>query len=95
MESIIITVPLTIGVTTRRSTNSHLEMTNWNSADAMISVVKVAGPPSTSAVMQKGIAKAAVNIGSTAPAPAGPSRLTWSRVDTPTTSSEANTIQIR
>ena len=61
----------------------------------MISVASVAGPPSTTAVMQKGIANAAVNIGSTAPPPTGPSLLTWISVDTPTTRSDANTIQIR
>ena len=55
----------------------------------------MAGPPSATAEMQKGMEKAAVNIGSTAPAPAGPMRRTWSSVATPQTTSEANTIQDR
>ena len=44
--------------------------------------------------MQKGMAKAAVNIGSTAPAPTNPSLRTWMIVESPTTTSEANTIQV-
>ena len=92
MERIIITVPLIVGVTIRRRKNSHLEITNWKAADARISVVSVAGPPSTSAVIQNGIEKAAVNSGSTAPAPTGPSRRTCSNVATPTTTSVAKTI---
>ena len=54
MERIIITVSLTTGVTSRRRMNSHLAMMNWNAAEASTSVVSVAGPPSTTAVMQKG-----------------------------------------
>ena len=64
----------------------------------MTSAVRVAGPPSpptATAEMQKGMEKAAVNIGSTAPAPTGPMRRTCSRVAAPQTSSEANTIQVR
>ena len=95
MERIIITVPPTTGVTMRLRRNSHLEMTIWNAAETSISVVNVAGPPSTSAVMQNGMEKAAVNIGRTAPAPTGPTRRTCSSVDTPTTSSEAKTIHTR
>ena len=95
IERIIITVPLTIGVTTLRSRKSHLEMTSWKMAEAMISVASVAGPPSTTAVMQKGMAKAAVNMGRTALPPTGPAVFTWISVDSPTTSSDANTIQMR
>ena len=95
MERIIITVPLIVGVMIRRRMNSHLEITSWNAAEARISVVRVAGPPSTSAVMQNGMEKAAVNSGSTAPAPTGPSRRTCSNVATPTTTSVAKTIQPR
>ena len=92
MERIIITVPLIVGVTIRRRKNSHLEIISWKAADARISV---AGPPSTSAVIQNGIEKAAVNSGSTAPAPTGPSRRTCSNVATPTTTSVAKTIHPR
>ena len=92
MERIIITVPLTVGVTTRLRMNSQREMASWAPAETSSSVVSVAGPPSATAVMQNGIAKAAVNIGSTAPAPTKPSRRTCNSVERPTTTSEAKTI---
>ena len=94
MERIMITVPLTTGVTSRRRMNSHLATMNWNAAEASTSVVSVAGPPSTTAVMQKGMEKAAVKNGSTAPAPTGPRRRTCTSVEMPTTSSDANTIHV-
>ena len=95
MDRIIITVPPTVGVTIRLRMNSHLEIASWISAETMTSVVSVAGPPSATAVMQNGMAKAAVNIGSTAPAPTGPSRRTCRIVDRPQTRSEAKTIHTR
>ena len=97
MDSIISTVPPTVGVTIRRRMNSHLEITSCPSADTITSAVSVAGlpPMSATAEMQNGMEKAAVNIGSTAPAPTGPTRRTCSKVATPQTSSEANTIQVR
>ena len=95
MDRIIITVPPTVGVTMRRRMNSHLEMASCVTAVTRTSVVSVAGPPSTTAVIQKGMEKAAVNMGSTAPEPTVPSRRTWSNVDTPTTSNEAKTIHTR
>ena len=94
MERIIITVPLTTGVTSRRRMNSHLATTNWNAAEASTNVVSVAGPPSTTAVMQNGMAKAAVKNGITAPAPNGPRRRTCTSVERPTASSEAKTIHV-
>ena len=45
--------------------------------------------------MQKGMEKAAVNMGSTARAPTGPMPLTCTRVDSPTTIREAKTIHDR
>ena len=95
MESIISTVPLTTGVTIRLRMNSHLEMTIWNPAETRSKVVSVAGPPSTRAVMQNGMEKAAVNMGRVAPAPMGPTRRTCSSVDSPTTTREAKTIHTR
>ena len=95
MDRIIITAPPTVGVTIRLRMNSHLEIASWISAETMTSVVSVAGPPSATAVMQNGMAKAAVNIGSTAPAPTGPSRRTCRIVDRPQTRSEAKTIHTR
>ena len=95
MESIIITAPPTVGVTIRLRMKSHLEMTIWTTADTSIRVVSVAGPPSTTAVIQKGMEKAAVVIGRTVPAPTGPSRRTCSSVAIPVTTSEAKTIHTR
>ena len=95
IERIIITVPPTVGVTMRRKMNSHREITSWTIAAARINVVNVAGPPSTSAVMQNGMENAAVKNGRTVAAPIGPSRRTCTKVAAPTTSSEAKTIHTR
>ena len=95
IDNIIITMPPTVGVTIRLSMNSHLEMTSWATAATNTSVVSVAGPPSVTAVMQKGMETAAVNMGRTAPAPMGPIPRTWTSVETPTTTSEAKTIHTR
>ena len=93
-ERIIMIVPPTMGVTTRLRRNNHLEITSWIIEVTITSVIRVLGPPSTTAVMQKGMAKAAVNMGRTAPAPTGPSRRTWISVDKPTTRREAKTIHV-
>ena len=53
MESIIITVPPTVGVTIRLRMNSHLEMASCAAAATRTRVVSVAGPPSATAVMQE------------------------------------------
>ena len=95
IDRIIITVPPTVGVITFRRMNSHLEIASWAAAVTTTRVINVPGPPSATAVMQKGMAKAAVYIGSSAPDPTGPIRFTWIKVETPTTTSEANTIQVR
>ena len=95
MDSIIITVPPTVGVTMRLRINSHLEMTSCRTADTMTSVVSVAGPPSTTAEMQNGMENAAVNMGKTAPAPIGPMRRTCMKVDRPQTTKEAKTIHTK
>ena len=70
-------------------------MASWARADTKTRAIRVAGPPSTTAVMQKGMENAAVNIGRSAPAPTGPNLRTWMSVDTPTTRSEANIIHDR
>ena len=95
IESIIITVPPRVGVTSRLRINSHLEIIIWMTAVTSTRVINVAGPPSTTAEMQNGMEKAAVNMGRSAPAPIGPSRRTCSNVDTPTTIREAKTIHTR
>ena len=94
IDRIIITVPPTIGVTIRLSKNNHFETASWITAEMITSVVNVAGPPSTTAVIQNGIANAAVNIGRTTPPPRGPMRRAWIRVEIPTTTNDANTIQL-
>ena len=95
MERIIITVPPTVGVTMRRKMKSHFEIINWQMPETTTSIARVAGPPSTTAVIQKGIEKAAVNMGSTACPPIGPMRRTCRSVVMPTTIREAKTIQRR
>ena len=67
IDRIIITVPPTMGVTMRRKKKSHLETASCTIAETTTSEVNVAGPPSTTALMQNGIAKAAVNIGKVMP----------------------------
>ena len=88
-------MPPTVGVTTRRRMKSHLEMMSCTMAHANTSVVSAAGPPSKAAVMQKGMDTAAVNMGRRDPAPTGPTRFTCSSVESPTTTREAKTIQMR
>ena len=95
MERIIITVPPTVGVTSRLRMNSHLAITSWAAAETRTRVVSVAGPPSTTALMQNGMEKAAVNMGRTAPAPTGPNRRVCNSVDAPQTTREAKTIHDR
>ena len=91
----IITVPYTVGVMIRLMLNSHLEKMIWNAAETSTRVVIVVGPPSTSAMMQNGMAAKDVYTGKTAPVPMGPSRTTCSNVDTPITTSVANTSHSR
>ena len=95
MERIIITVPPTVGVTILLRMNSHLEIRSWTAAVTRTRVVSVVGPPSTTAVMQNGMEKAAVNMGRTALPPMGPIRRTCNSVETPTTIREAKTIHTR
>ena len=92
-DRIIMIVPLTMGVTTRRKKNSHRETASCTIAETTTNEVKVAGPPSTTAVMQNGMANAAVNIGRVMPEPIDPTRNVWMIVERPTTMREAKTIQ--
>ena len=55
IESIIITVPPSTGVTSRLRRNSHLEIINWVAEVTSTRVINVAGPPSTTAEMQNGM----------------------------------------
>ena len=91
----MITMPPASGVTTRRRMTTHLETMICTTPVTTTRVSSVPGPPSTTAVMQKGMETAAVNIGSSAPAPTGPTRRTWTKVDNPTTIREAKTTHSR
>ena len=95
MDSIISTVPPTTGVTMRRKTNSHLEMTIWPSPHTMTSAASVPGPPSDTALMQNGMENAAVNMGNMDPVPTRPTLRTCTSVDTPATSRDAKTTHTR
>ena len=95
MDSIIITVPPTMGVTIRRSMKSHLAITSWVAAVTRTSEERRMGPPSDTAAMQKGMENAAVNMGARARDPTGPIALAWMMVHTPTTNSDAKTIHMR
>ena len=46
----MITVPATVGVTIRRSSESRSESANWNRAEMATRVASSPGPPCTSAV---------------------------------------------
>ena len=48
----MITVPATVGVRIRRSSDRRFESANWNSEEMTTSVASIAGPPSASAVTQ-------------------------------------------
>ncbi|MCE2461720.1 MAG: hypothetical protein J4F38_13210 [Pseudomonadales bacterium] len=48
----MITVPATVGVSTRRKRESRAENANWNNAEMTTRVASSAGPPSTNAVTQ-------------------------------------------
>ena len=93
--TIISTVPPTSGVTTRLRTNSHLAMRIWKAAVTRTRLVSVAGPPSTSAMMQNGMEMKDVRMGRTSPVPMRPMLATCSRVVMPMVASVAKIIQAR
>ena len=95
IDRIMSTVPPTTGVTMRRRMNSHLEMAIWPMPQTMTRAARVAGPPPETASMQKGMEKAAVNMGSIAPAPITPTRRTCIIVVRPATSRDAKTTHTR
>ncbi len=70
----MITVPHTVGVRIRRSSDNCAESPNWNRADTVTSVASRPGPPSASAVTQTAMKAAEVPISSTWPEPTRPTR---------------------
>ena len=91
----MITVPATVGVRIRRSSESRSESANWNSAEIATSVASRPGPPATSAVTQTAMNAPEVPISSGYPAPMRPTRTACMTVVTPLTRSAANTAHVR
>ena len=91
----MITVPATTGVMMRRRSASFHESPNWKSDEAMTSVARRPGPPSTSAVTEAAMNAPDVPMRRTYPAPTRPMRRAWTAVVTPLTSSTAKLAQAR
>ena len=91
----MITVPHTVGVRMRRSSDSRVASANWNSAEMATSVARSPGPPSSSAVTQTAMKAADVPIRSTWPEPMRPTRTAWSTVVTPLMARAANAAHDR
>ena len=91
----MITVPATVGVMKRRSSERREEIRNWKSDEATIRVASSAGPPSCSAATETAMKTPEVPINRTYPAPILPSGLAWIIVEMPHTMSAANAAQVR
>ena len=91
----IMTVPVTVGVSTRRNSESRAEKANWKSARAITSVTSRPGPPAASAATLTAIAAPGVPMARIWPAPNRPARNAWSIVVAPHAATEANTAQSR
>ena len=91
----MITVPHTVGVKIRRSSDSRVASANWNSEEMTMSVERSPGPPFSSAVTLTAMKAADVPISSTWPEPTRPTRTACSTVVTPLITSAANTAQDR
>ena len=92
----MMTVPATVGVMTRRSSDSRDEIRNWKSDDATIKVASSAGPPRSSAATDTAMKTPEVPISRMYPAPIRPPiGLAWIRVEMPQTISTANAAQVR
>ena len=91
----MITVPHTVGVSTRRSSDKRAERANWNRAETVTSVASSPGPPSAIAVTQTAMKAAEVPISRTCPEPTRPIRTAYSTVVTPLIASAANVAHDR
>ena len=91
----MMTVPATVGVMKRRSSERRQEMRNWKADDATIRVASNAGPPNCRAATDTAMNTPEVPISRMYPAPILPSDLAWSSVEIPHTMSVANAAQVR
>ena len=91
----MITVPATVGVMIRRSSESRSESRNWKSAEMATRVASSPGPPSTSAVTQTAMKAPEVPMRSGYPAPILPTRTACMIVFSPLTRSAAKTAHVR
>ena len=91
----IITVPVTVGVKMRRSSDSLAASMNWNSDEMTTRLASVAGPPSFKAATQTAMKAPDVPMISTCPEPKRPHRAAWSTVVRPQTTKAANTPHTR
>ena len=91
----MMTVPATVGVTTRRSTESREEIRNWNSDDATIRVASSPGPPRRNAATDTAMKTPEVPMSRMYPAPILPSGRACNMVEMPHTTSAANAAQAR
>ena len=91
----MITVPHTVGVRTRRSSDNLADRPNWNRAERVTRVASSPGPPSTRAVTQTAMNAAEVPMSSTWPEPTRPTRTAWRIVVIPLMASAANAAHER
>ena len=87
----MMTVPVTAGVKMRRSSARRDASRNWMSDEMTIKVAIVAGPPTASAPMQTAMNAPDVPMNRMCPDPIRPTRTACRIVETPLTSSAANT----
>ncbi len=92
----MITVPATVGVMKRRSSESRDEMRNWKSDEATMRVASSAGPPRSSAATDTAMKTPEVPISRMYPAPIRPPMgFAWMSVVMPQTISAAKAAQVR
>ena len=91
----MITVPATVGVRIRRSSDRRPASRNWKSDDTMISVASRPGPPCWSAATDTAMNAPDVPIISTYPDPSRPTRRACRMVATPLTRSAPKAPQAK
>ena len=92
----MMTVPATVGVMTRLSSDSRDAIRNWKSDDATMSVASSAGPLRSSAATDTAMKTPDVPMSRMYPAPMRPPiRFAWISVDIPHTIRTANAAQVR
>ena len=91
----MITVPATVGVMRRLSSDSREASRNWKSAEAATSVASMPGPPCASAATDTAMKAPDVPISRMYPAPKRPNRLACTIVVMPLTRSAAEAAHDR